>query len=80
VRRVPPAFTAGPIEAVAANGPVLSFRRVGPGRQIAVIANTSDTPDTLDVTGQILLSTYGAGKTLIGRSTLRANEAVILRV
>jgi len=82
LRRRHPALAGGTIDSVAAHGPVLSFRRLGNGDTLVVLANTSSAPAAIDVpTGEVLLSTHAdrIGKTAAATLTLHPNEAIILQ-
>ena len=46
LRRRHAALAEGRIDQVAAQGPVLSFRRIAEGESLAVLANTGSTPTT----------------------------------
>jgi alpha-glucosidase len=81
LRREHHALHAGTVEAVAAQGPVLSFRRVAADGALAIVANTRPTPATFALAGEIVLSTHGdrVGEHVAGTLALRADEAVVLR-
>jgi alpha-glucosidase len=83
LRRQHPALAVGAIDHVAAQGPVLSFRRQGEDGSFAVLANTGHTAATAaSLPGMIVLSTHAdrLGERVAGTLTLRADEAVILRL
>jgi alpha-glucosidase len=84
LRRRNTAFTAGAISHVAADGPVLAFRRSeDDGATFAVLANTGHAPVTTPTAaGKIVLSTHGdrIGDRVAEALILRGDEALILRL
>ncbi len=87
LRRRHPALVGGAVEAVAATGPVLCFRRVSTTGSttgnLAIFANTSHNACDITVpSGTVLLSTLPgrAGQKLAGATVLAADEAIILEI
>ena len=64
------------IELLKASDTLCAYRRIGDGETLTVILNCCDTPQTVDYTGQLVISSYG--KTAFD-GTLQPWEAVILR-
>ena len=82
VRRRHPALAGGAIDGVAAQGPVLTFRRIGYGETLVVFANTSSAPAAVEVSAsEVLFSTHTdrIGEAVAATLTLRPDEAVILQ-
>ncbi len=76
-----PALSVGAVDAVAAEGAVLSYRRRAEGAALMVLANTSSASAQAPVgAGAILLSTHGdrVGETAQRPFELRPDEAVVV--
>ena len=68
--------TVQPIELLTATDTLCAYRRIGEGETLTVVLNCCDSMQTVDFTGQPVLSSYGS-KTFDG--TLLPWEAVILK-
>jgi alpha-glucosidase len=84
LRRRNTAFAAGSVSHIAANGPVLSFRRSGDdGSTFVILANTRPAPvTTTTALGEIVLSTRRdrIGERVAEALILRGGEALVLRL
>ena len=81
LRRQYSALATGNVEAVEANGAILSFRRRDAAATLQIIANTGGEETGIALpAGEILLSTYAeAGAARVPeRLTLRPNEALVI--
>ncbi len=74
LRRAHPALVAGHIDSVAADGPVLTYRRWLDAESLVVFLNTGDRPVRLALPGTVLLSTHADPG-----EQLRPDEGVILK-
>ena len=78
LRRRHPALVEGRIEAVRAEGPVLSYRRVTDDETLAILLNTGDRPARVALpAGDRLLSTHPGPAPDTG---LQADEGVVIRI
>jgi alpha-glucosidase len=82
LRRDSPALSAGTIEAVQAEGPVLSYERMHHGMRLRIVLNLAGAPAHGRGSGKVLASTRGdrEGDSLRGGWDLRPDEGLVLRV
>jgi alpha-glucosidase len=82
LRRDTPALALGAVDSVAADGPVLSYRRALHGEACWIVANTGGAAATARVAAStIMLSTHAdrQGEAVEGGLELRPDEAIVLR-
>ena len=82
LRRHNAALSAGTIDEVRAQGPVLSYRRSDKGVRLRIVLNLGGRPANISGGGVVLASTLGnrQSTSLQGCWELGANEGVVLRV
>ena len=87
LRRQYSALATGAVEAVEADGAILSFRRRDAAATLQIIANTGDSDADVDanfapVAGDILLSTHAGrqGLRVSKDLTIFANEALVVLI